>query len=275
MSEPDVELTLPADPESVVLARQMVRGLIDVLGWSEESRNDISIAVTEACTNAVLHAYPDGDGEYDVFAWVAPERLVVAVRDHGQGISPRVESPSAGLGLGLPLMLAIGDEVYFSSDGEGATEVRMAFSPWTAQGSVMHGPARGAAGDPRPELAQPVLERVVAALAARVDLPLDRLSDAQIASAALVATTASRSIPGGELRVELDGEPGAVIVRLGPLPDGAAARVVEDTALPGVGPIVDRLVDRWSVAPADGGESLSFGDHRRRPGPSLVTGSRP
>ena len=52
--------------------------------------------------------------------------------------------------------------------------------------------------------------------------------------------------------------PGAVIVRLGPLPDGAAARLVEDTALPGVGPIVDRLVDRWSVAPADGGESLSL-----------------
>ena len=110
----------------------------------------------------------------------------------------------------------------------------------------------------RPELAQAVLERLVAALAARVDLSLERLSDAQIASAALVATTASRSIPGGELRVELDGEPGAVIVRLGPLPDGAAARVVEDTALPGVGPIVDRLVDRWSIAPADGGESLSL-----------------
>ena len=52
VSEPDVELTLPADPESVVLARQMVRGLIDVLGWSEESRNDISIAVTEACTTS-------------------------------------------------------------------------------------------------------------------------------------------------------------------------------------------------------------------------------
>ena len=133
VSEPDVELTLPAEPESVVLARQMVRGLIDVLGWSEESRNDISIAVTEACTNAVLHAYPDGDGEYDVCAWVAPERLVVAVRDHGGGISPRVESPAAGLGLGLPLMLAIGDEVSFSSDGEGATEVRIAFSPSTGK----------------------------------------------------------------------------------------------------------------------------------------------
>jgi len=126
--EPHVELALPADAESVVLARQMVRGLIDFLGWGDASRTDISIAVTEACTNAVLHAYPDGGGDYVVRAWVDPERLVVAVRDRGQGITPRVESPEAGLGLGLPLMLAIGDEVSFASDGEGVTEVRMAFS---------------------------------------------------------------------------------------------------------------------------------------------------
>src|SRR3954469_11534174 len=132
-----VELTLPADAESVVLARQMVRGLVDFLGWSDESRNDISIAVTEACTNAVLHAYPDGGGEYMVRAWVEPDRLTVTVRDEGGAIAPRggapgaprgagraegpgiapgVESRVAGLGLGLPLMLAIGDEVSFSSN---------------------------------------------------------------------------------------------------------------------------------------------------------------
>jgi serine/threonine-protein kinase RsbW len=128
-ARPDVELLLPAEPESVAVARQMVRGIVDALGWSEESRTDISIAVTEACTNAVLHAYPaEVDGEYEVYAWAAPERLVVAVRDRGHGIIPTVTSPAAGLGLGLPLMLAIGDEVTFSSD-DGVTEVRMTFSP--------------------------------------------------------------------------------------------------------------------------------------------------
>lgn len=108
-----------------------------------------------------------------------------------------------------------------------------------------------------PGLAQPVLERVVAALAARVDLPLDRLSDAQIASAALLVT-ANRRLAGDALCIELDGGPGEVVVRLGPLPDGAAARVVEDSAVPGVGAIVDRLVDSWSVERIDGGESLSL-----------------
>ena len=128
-SDPHVELTLLADAESVVLARQMVRGLVDFLGWDDASRNDVSIAVTEACTNAVQHAYPEGDGEYVVRAWVDGERLVVAVRDEGQGITPRLDAGSAGLGLGLPLMLAIGDEVTFSSDADGATEVRLVFSP--------------------------------------------------------------------------------------------------------------------------------------------------
>ncbi|HEX2503516.1 MAG TPA: hypothetical protein VHK00_06205 [Miltoncostaeaceae bacterium] len=109
----------------------------------------------------------------------------------------------------------------------------------------------------RPELAGPVLERVVAALAARVDLPIDRVSDAQIASAAL-AVAASRELADEPLRVEFVSEPGSVTVRLGPLPAGAATRVVEGTAVPGFGAIVERLVDRWSVDRAEGGERLSL-----------------
>jgi hypothetical protein len=109
----------------------------------------------------------------------------------------------------------------------------------------------------RPELAGPVLERVVAALAARVDLPVDRLSDAQIASVAAVAA-ANPLLRDGALCVEVDGAPGELTVRLGPLPQGAAARVVEDSAVPGVGAIVERLVDRWSVDPDGDGERLSL-----------------
>jgi anti-sigma regulatory factor (Ser/Thr protein kinase) len=133
--DPDVELTLPAEPDSVALARQMVRGIVDALGWSEETRTDISIAVTEACTNCVLHAYPEGEpGDYEVFAWIDDDRLVVTVRDHGRGISPRLPSPAAGLGLGLPLILAIGEEVSFSEDDDSAgAEVRMVFTAESRQ----------------------------------------------------------------------------------------------------------------------------------------------
>jgi hypothetical protein len=109
----------------------------------------------------------------------------------------------------------------------------------------------------RPELAGPVLERVVAALAARVDLPVDRLSDAQIAAAAAVAA-AGPLLTDGPLCVEIEGAPGEITMRLGPLPQGGAARVVEDSAVPGVGAIVERLVDRWSVDPDGDGERLSL-----------------
>jgi hypothetical protein len=108
----------------------------------------------------------------------------------------------------------------------------------------------------RPDLAEAVLGRVVAALAARVDLSLDRLADAQLASAA-AASAAAPLLDDEGLRVELDGVPGRVTVRLGPLPAGAAGRVLRDSAVPGVGDIVDRLVDRCSVdRHADGGETL-------------------
>ena len=76
---------MPAEPDSVALARQMVRGIIDRLGWSDESRTDIRIAVTEACTNAVLHAYPDSTGDYEVFAWAEPEKLWWRCATPGRG----------------------------------------------------------------------------------------------------------------------------------------------------------------------------------------------
>lgn len=98
----------------------------------------------------------------------------------------------------------------------------------------------------RPELAEPVLERVVAAHAARVDLPLDRLSDAQIASAA-VAAAARRHVADAALGVDFDGRPGTMVLRIGPLRPGGAAEVVRDSAVPGVGSIVERLVDGFAV----------------------------
>ena len=99
------------------------------------------------------------------------------------------------------------------------------------------------------DLREPVLERVVAALAARVDLPLDRLSDAQLASSVLIRG-ANRHAVDGVVRVELDVEDGAVGLSVGPLPTGEGSQmVVED--VPGVGPVLERLVDTWSVEPID------------------------
>lgn len=127
---PDVELMLPAEEESVALARQMALGVADHLGLEPARAADIALAVTEACTNAVIHAYPDGEAGvrgYEVRVWTQPHRLVVAVSDHGRGIEPRVPGDKPGLGLGLPLMLAVCDEVTFSHGADRATVARMTF----------------------------------------------------------------------------------------------------------------------------------------------------
>ena len=57
---------------------------------------DIALAVTEACTNAVVHAYRDSSGTISVTASHADGAPTVTVRDHGTGMAPRVDTPGSG-----------------------------------------------------------------------------------------------------------------------------------------------------------------------------------
>jgi len=104
----------------------------------------------------------------------------------------------------------------------------------------------------RPDVGGAVLERVVGALGARLDLPLDRLSEAQMVGAA-VASVAARHAEEGVLRVDLGADGGALSITVGPLPAGAAQRVLDESALPGVGAVLERLVDHCEVEAVDGG----------------------
>lgn len=107
----------------------------------------------------------------------------------------------------------------------------------------------------RDDLGEPVLERLVIALAARVDLSVDRIADAQLVIETLVETLRRRG--DGVLDVVLAAGPAGVDLSVGPLPEGSAAQVVADSAVPGVGVVLDRLVDQWGVEPLpDGGETL-------------------
>jgi serine/threonine-protein kinase RsbW len=123
--EPDLELTLPARPENVAVARHAIGGFADVVEMPDQTLADVKLAVTEACTNVVVHAYPDGDGPMGLRASVDEGVLRVVVVDQGRGILPRADSP--GLGLGLPLIATLAESLELGTGTNEETEVRMSF----------------------------------------------------------------------------------------------------------------------------------------------------
>jgi serine/threonine-protein kinase RsbW len=122
---PDLEITLPARPENVAVARHAIGGFADVLDVADQTLADVKLAVTEACTNVVVHAYPDGEGPMRLRATVDDGLLVVVVVDEGRGILPRADSP--GLGLGLPLIATLAESLELGTGVREETEVRMTF----------------------------------------------------------------------------------------------------------------------------------------------------
>jgi anti-sigma regulatory factor (Ser/Thr protein kinase) len=125
MAAPDLVLTLPARAENVAVVRHAFGGLGDALDVDDQVLADVKLAVTEACTNVVVHAYPDGEGAMEIAAAIRDGRLAIAVRDDGRGMLPRPDSP--GLGLGLPLIATLAETLELGRDDDDRTEVRMTF----------------------------------------------------------------------------------------------------------------------------------------------------
>lgn len=93
----------------------------------EDVAQAIALAVTEACSNVVVHAYRDRrePGEMTLVLEKPDEHLCVKVLDDGIGMVPRPDSP--GLGMGLPLISQLSDSVELRSRAEGGSEVSMRF----------------------------------------------------------------------------------------------------------------------------------------------------
>jgi anti-sigma regulatory factor (Ser/Thr protein kinase) len=98
--EPAVHLQVLAVPGNVAVCRNAVLGLCSAIGLDRAAKTDVGLAVTEACTNAVLHAY-DADAREPTLEVDAYENddLTVVVRDAGRGLWPTGGSPGGGMGL--------------------------------------------------------------------------------------------------------------------------------------------------------------------------------
>ncbi len=125
---PEVLLTMPARPEGVGVVRQALAGVADALDFEASVLADMKMAVTEACTNVVVHAYADS-GMLEVEMNATEDGLTIVVRDHGTGIQPRpARSEPPALGLGLPLIAALSDAFELRGSAGRGTEVRMTFA---------------------------------------------------------------------------------------------------------------------------------------------------
>ena len=261
-----VSLRLPARPENVAVVRQALTGLGDAYDIDPEMLGDIKTAVTEACNNVVLHAYPDSDeGIVEIEASSDGEHTDVVVRDFGAGIQPRSFTEERTLGLGLPLIATLSSRFEIRGGGPDlGLEVDMTFSAEDAEErreravlvrSAAEHPfssprAAGLVIQPGPLVAS-VSSRVTAILAARADFPLDRLADAVLVSDA-IAAHASDYIAGSDVGLVIEDGDGTLDFRVGPLHEGGGESLLREMEVPGIGHSLERLVDTVSVDRGDG-----------------------
>ena len=115
----------PAIAESVPHARTAVAEFARQAGMAKDRLEGLRLAVSEAVTNVVRHAYPSSSGSVAVTAGRASDELWVLVADQGRG--HQSQSPNPGLGFGLGIIAHECDELVIMERSEGGTEVRMRF----------------------------------------------------------------------------------------------------------------------------------------------------
>ena len=91
---------MPARPEGVAVVRQALAGMADALDFDAAVLADMKMAVSEACTNVVVHAYEDAEGMLEVEMSADEAGLTIRVRDHGSGIQPQVNRSRRGARAG-------------------------------------------------------------------------------------------------------------------------------------------------------------------------------
>jgi len=126
--DPVVRLTIPARPEYITLCRLALTGLSRLRPLSDETLADLKLAITEACSNSVRHAYPDEHGRVEITYKLTGEALEVEVCDEGDGFEPEASEQTAAElsegGLGISIIRSIADELEIGPREGGGSRLR-------------------------------------------------------------------------------------------------------------------------------------------------------
>jgi serine/threonine-protein kinase RsbW len=272
--QPGLLFVLPATPENVAIVRHAVGGVAETLGMDPIAVADLKTIVTEACTNAAVHAYGEEGGPLEVQVIPDDAGMTVAVRDRGSGIRPRPDLDESRLRLGLPLIAALSTTFSISGGLGQGTEVVMRMNLEASDEQLereslapperVPGTAIQVSGE---RIGAPVIGRVLAVLAARTDFPVDRLTDTMLIADALAANAAA-GFEDGKIRMVVEDGDGSIRVRVGPMLEGGAARLRSELEIPGLGATLEKLADEVSVDEDSEGEFLSLRMQPSRPSQS-------
>jgi len=120
-----VRLTMPARPEYITLGRLALTGISRLRPLPDEVLADLKLALTEATSNSVRHAYGDEGGLVEIVYELHPDRLEIEVADAGSGFDLAEKGPAESLtegGLGIAIIRAIADDLHIGQrpDGTGS-----------------------------------------------------------------------------------------------------------------------------------------------------------
>ena len=120
-----IRLTIPAKAEYITLGRLALTGLSRMRPLEDETLADLKLALTEACSNSIRHAYDDGRaGVVEIRYELDADKVAVEVADDGVGFSERTPGSTDGDldegGLGIAIIRAVVDELAIESNGGGS-----------------------------------------------------------------------------------------------------------------------------------------------------------
>ena len=136
-----VRMTVPSDPKYLPIVRAIAEEGAAIVGFEDEDRHNIVLAVTEALTNVIRHAYQGDCGKrIDLLLQTDGDRFHLEITDYGEFVDPKqiasrpLDEVRPG-GLGVYLMKTTMDAVEYTKNTHGGTTLTMVKSPNTKDSS--------------------------------------------------------------------------------------------------------------------------------------------